>query len=165
MGSPRAIPRPVRWPARLAEWFADALRSFADGLALAVWSPEDVEYRFRQERARAEHEAGRVVRDAQQIVRDTGGCGELVLVDGEQRVCILEAPCTKHGEDPRDQVLRELVRSVAQATLELATERYETLADVWQDRSAIADEMVRVCGGCAADEPDVPYARARGMML
>ena len=64
-----------------------------------------------------------------------------------------------------DHLLRELVRSVAQATVEYVAEQdYDGPADMFAERKQLAEEVARFTMACAADEPDVAVNAVRRAM-
>lgn len=60
--------------------------------------------------------------------------------------------------------LEELVRGVARATAELCAEEYESPAELWAERTQVADTILEATREEAKEDPEAPYARVRHLL-
>lgn len=51
-----------------------------------------------------------------------------------------------------DPALRTLIRGVAQATVELVAEEYDSPAEMWAERTQIAEQIARATMACAEED-------------
>lgn len=135
---------PTWWP-RFTAWLRTAGQSLLDGLSMSVWGPEDIEYVYRRRHAEAIRMATDRARERETLEVAPAEATALAGVD--------------------DLLLRELVRSVAQATIEYVAEQdYDGPADMFAERKQLAEEVARFTMACAAEEEDVAVNAVRRAM-